>query len=51
MLKRTVTLTCKKCGRQFTYTCTDAVMPKDAQMMKKPVCRKCRVKHRISCRK
>ena len=40
-------LVCLKCGKKFTVVLNDAVMPKDAQLLEKPVCKKCKLKSRI----
>ena len=47
MLKRTVTLTCAKCGKEFTYTHSDAVMPEDQKIISDSLCRKCRLKVKV----
>lgn len=48
MLKRTVTLTCAKCGKEFTYTHSDAVMPEDQKIINDSLCRKCRLKVKLT---
>ncbi len=42
MMTRTLTLTCRKCGKVFSYKVGDAVMPKDTEFIKHPLCIKCR---------
>lgn len=37
-------LVCLKCGKKFTVVLNDAIMPKDAQFLEKPVCKKCALK-------
>lgn len=35
-------LVCKRCGKRFTVTMGDAIMPKDAQLLENPICPKCK---------
>ena len=42
MLKHTVLLICSNCGVQFKYELNDAIKPIDMQMLRHPMCRKCR---------
>jgi hypothetical protein len=43
MRKITARLTCLNCGRTFVYECSDAIMPKDLQILRHPLCLKCRI--------
>ena len=40
-------LVCSECGKTFRVVMNDAIMPEDAQMLEKPVCRKCRIKNKL----
>lgn len=40
-------LVCSKCGKKFAVEMGDAIMPKDAEMLKNPICKICKLKIRI----
>lgn len=46
-IKAKYELVCLKCGKKFTVVLNDAIMPKDALLLEKPVCKKCELKNRI----
>lgn len=35
-------LICNKCGKNFEAEINDAILPKDAELLKNPMCKKCR---------
>lgn len=51
-IKAEYELICKKCGKNFKIKMGDAIMPKDAIMLKNPLCKLCELKTGIcSCSK
>ncbi len=37
-------LKCSKCGKSYTVTIGDAIMPKDKEKLDNPVCKICKIK-------
>lgn len=40
-------LICSKCCKKFAAEMGDEIMPKDAEMLKNPICKICKLKSRI----
>lgn len=40
-------LICNRCGKKFKAEFNDAILPKDAELLKSPICKKCQLINKL----